>query len=803
MLRSLCLLINLILFCQLDSFGQLLKWENDLDGKRTPIAWDNENASVVDSATGNHFSRINSQRDYGIGYKGPLPPEIINKNISVDVNAKIRTSPGNSSLSVSFAINIGDSTIYWDSKRLAPDANWKTSTINFKVPGSILKPGNIISIFYWSEGGKTNCDVDDVSILFSKLEMSSFVPKLPAAQRNSVIAVSTLSNDHFKLIVDTISKQSLLLSSSNDPIFTSPRFFITYKSKLIEKSIKELILDKPEAIMISKTSEVSIVEFKFRSKIANISLTYTLKPNNKIEIDYDIIWLKKLFVRQATLSFDYGTKIGKVFTKDLLVDSEILSDEYWLQKEGMLFSGQQEDFLIYRNQKMSSLQLSTTDQRIFFNADFAMDHPYMYFPMMKTSKGYFYDRSCKNYLKGEKLSAEIVITARKKNLPVVRVLKNPGGYDASMVWTEHADYSDMRIQRAVNFGSENQYSADSSRGGFVGHQIPMTKSVFYANPEHQLNSIKDARFSSEAISILGVTGFEEFLLQLKKHQIEICLHTPDPFTTTTPLAVEAIGYMKNKFGSASWIDHGYDNSPLSNREDVVCDGLSPKSKYYLGKNFIDAGVKYFWNNYFEDTAIFANGGFYSFFSSPYTGWGSAYPNPEYFNLPNVQNGFYSWTTNYTLDPADGGLWDYYFSDNRLNDLVQNRTNVILHCYPSRCDSTTGFYTYKNDVIEVEPRFDNVLSKLRKYNDAGKIWLTTIQELMDYRLALEKIKVDYTMDGRCVIFNDSELPIKNVSFATESMIVSAGERPITIKKSGKEKVFIISLGAKEKVVVDLK
>jgi hypothetical protein len=803
MLRSLCFLIILFLFCQFSSFGQLLKWENDLDGRRTPIAWDNENFSVADSATGNHFSRINSQREYGIGYKGALPAEITNKNISVDVSAKIRTSPGNASLSVSFAINIGDSTIYWDSRRLSPESDWKMSTTNFKVPGSILKPGYIISVFYWSEGGKTNCDVDDLSIIFSKLTMSSFVPKLPAVQSHSMIASTTIKNDHFKLIVDTINQRSLLLSSSDDTLFTSPRFFISYKSKQTQKVLKELILEKPQAILISKTSDASIAEFKFRSKIATINLTYTLKPNNKIEIDYDIIWTKKLFVRQATLSFDYSTKIGKVFTKDHLVDSDVLSDEYWLQKEGVQFSGQKEDFLIYRNQKMSSMQLSTSDQRIFFNADFAMDHPYMYFPLMKTSKGSFYDRSCRNYLKGDKLSVAMNISAREKKLSVVRVLKNPAGYDASMVWTEHADYSDMRIQRAVNFGSEQIHSADSASGGFVGHRIPMTKSVFYANPEHQLNSIKDARFPSEAISILGTPGFEEFLLQLKRKQIEVCLHTPDPFTTTATRANEALLFMKNKFGSASWIDHGYDNSPLSNREDIVCDGLLPNSKYYLGKYFLDAGVKYFWNNYFEDTAVFVNGGFYSFFSSPYTGWGNAYPNPEYFNLPNVSAGFYSWTTNYTLDPSDSGLWDYFFSDNRLNDLVQNRTNIVLHCYPSRCDSTTGFYTYNDQEIVVEPRFDNVLSKLRKYNEEGKIWLTTIHELMDFRIALENVKVDYTTDGRCIIYNDGEMPIKNVSFATNAKSIFAGERGIQIKKYGNENVFILSLGAKEKLVVDIK
>ena len=80
------------------------------------------------------------------------------------------------------------------------------------------------------------------------------------------------------------------------------------------------------------------------------------------------------------------------------------------------------------------------------------------------------------------MSGQIKLLAIDSDRPLIRLMNNPDGIPASMVWTEHADFSDIRTQRAVMFGSEEIVSADSAISGFVGHGIPVTKSVFYDNP---------------------------------------------------------------------------------------------------------------------------------------------------------------------------------------------------------------------------------------------------------------------------------------------------------------------------------
>ncbi|MBK8364110.1 MAG: hypothetical protein IPL24_10655 [Bacteroidetes bacterium] len=44
--------------------------------------------------------------------------------------------------------------------------------------------------------------------------------------------------------------------------------------------------------------------------------------------------------------------------------------------------------------------------------------------------------------------------------------------------------------------------------------------------------------------------------------------------------------------------------------------------------------------------------------------------------------------------------------------MQSKGNCILHCYLARVDSTTGFYSYENGKIVINPDFDKVLAKLR-------------------------------------------------------------------------------------------
>ena len=785
-----------------NGLSQTIKWENDLDLHRSNVPWENEKLAVTDSLSGNHYISVNKDFPYGLGYKGAFPELLLDKSLSVKIEFSARSNSMNGKSSFVFSIQKNDSIIYWESRKINEAQKFTRQSYTFLIPGSIVIPDNVLSFFVWNESGESVLDVDSMQVTFDKLNQPSFIPEVNL-KRIQFKQDKQINNDVFKILIDSINKNAMVLTNKQDSVYKNVSFYISYKKKAGDSKKHSILFDKANSLDIVNTNDEKKVLYTFKSGEATVEVSFSLNPINSLTVSARVVFLKDVYLERASLIMNLGAPVEKVFTKYSGIDSTGLEDEYWLENEGFLITGTDYNLLQYRGQELSSFQLSIEKKLLIVNADLASDHPMMYFPILKKSKSYFTDKSCRLYKVGEELKLNYRIIGVKKNQPVVRILKNPNGFPASLVWTEHADYSNIRTQRAVNFGSEFISNADSATGGFVGHNIPITKSVFYSNPTALSNSVKDGRFSEPSISILGSENFKELLFQLKGKNQEICLHTPDPFTSTRKLVDESLKFMKRNFNSVSWIDHGYDNAVSSNREDIACDGLNESSPYNISDLLELNGIRYFWNNYYEDSVAFKNASFNSFFSSPYSGWGLRYPTPEYYKVPSTRLPFYSWCTKFTLDPANGDLWSYYFSSQRLNDLVQSFSNIIIHSYPARVDSTTGYYSYNENGIVVNPDFDRVLSTLRQYNDRGEIWLTTIEKLMSYRLALEKIKIDYLIDSRCVLFNDSDKPIDDVSFITEATGISSGEKSIRIKNFHGQTIFILSFLPHEKIVIDQK
>ena len=224
-------------------------------------------------------------------------------------------------------------------------------------------------------------------------------------------------------------------------------------------------------------------------------------------------------------------------------------------------------------------------------------------------------------------------------------------------------------------------------------------------------------------------GYLGFLQQLMKEGNEICLHTPDQFTSTGKLVEEACAFMKNNFNSVTWIDHGYNNGTKNNREAFVCDGLNPSSPSYSKLIWEKYGVHYFWNSYYEDF-VTEDSLFFDFNGSlmhPYPGYGDAAPAPLYWKHPTRTGNFYSWMTRDLLEMHDPESWNYHFSSERLNDLVQQRAVKFEHCYPAGSIEGKGYWKKDSlNKIVITPQFEHALEQLSSYRDRGLINLTTVK-----------------------------------------------------------------------------
>jgi len=476
-------------------------------------------------------------------------------------------------------------------------------------------------------------------------------------------------------------------------------------------------------------------------------------------------------VRQAVV-VDASQDIAEVYRANRKSDTTNFQTEYWLGHEGVSFGKGDNSLTTYHNSDISSMQLLTLKNQLWINLDYEKDHPFFQFPLNNDSTDWKVDWSCSKYEKKAKKNYQFSFFAGSKTESLPRFMKNPNGFLATYIWTEHADFTDIRTNRAVYFGSEKITEADSATGGFVKYQIPVTKSIFYNNVDQVSNSkISGNAFQSLECSFLEDSDFQDFLFQLKKNKIEICLHTPEQFTTTRPQLETALAGMQKDFQSVSWIDHGDNNHLENNREDMVCDGTLKNSPYYAADLWKKYGLKYFWNSYYEDYLTFMNWGFPCSVEQPYSGFGDFFPNPDFWTNTRTP-GIWHWASKSVTYVENDGLWDYKFSDNILNNFVHDWGVGINHTYPAWVDPAKGFWVYATDSTLIAAKgFNRTLERMSKLKDEERLNVCTVEDFMDYQLALQLVSYQIQTDGRVKITNNGKGEIKDLAFATKGIAVT--------------------------------
>ncbi len=461
------------------------------------------------------------------------------------------------------------------------------------------------------------------------------------------------------------------------------------------------------------------------------------------------------------LQFDIG--VSEVVTRNRKRVRHDLEDRYWLAHQGAVFGEKSRSAFIYNVPKVSSLEVETVKNQLVVNLDYSKDHPYI----NRDPDGVWKDCSNSRYRRGDTRNNEFTLHVGFVPHFSPRVMRNPYGFLSTYIWTEHACNSDLRMQKAVYFGSESIDSHEKATGGFIKHGIPVTKSVFYTNRE-RVAMHKSESFTGEMLSIESEPDFLEFLKQLQSAgNYEVCLHCPQPATSPPELVEEAVHFMKNHFDTASWIDHLVFKYKRiwGNEERFSCDGLNDKKRNYVAPIWEKYDTKYFWNHALEyidripkvrdrgmrrltksawkksimpqlrryvrsvltklrmlqhtrniiKSATSLRQTEQNFdallvgttenFRSP-----EGVPNPIYWKHPTLTGDFYSWGTFLTRS--------YYFGKddiaverkNRLGDLADSWGLFIHHAYPARADDKNGCWEIDADgKVIVSKEFDEYLA----------------------------------------------------------------------------------------------
>ena len=718
--------------------------------------WFNLHIVADSSATEENFVCIcDTIHEYGLGVGINAGLEYPNQNVNCKL-AFLFKADANTQADIVVSIDDTIRNRYWVAYPLAnyvnDTAEWSQVQLDFNFPASYTQ-GSEIKVYVWNKA-KEFMVFDDAELEVKADVLQSYLPK---TEHDSLLKWHPLSQEDFIPIVEYINEKGDTLTdidTVNVQIHLST-IFHRNKAQQLETQIG--------------TGVSVIARFKKDLKLLRLALLWPL-PDGEIT----------------------------VYRRNQLIDSTALQPSYYIDREGFTIKNGNHSYSTYHNSNISSLQLDTEDHTACFNIDYWRDHPLVHFPMRNDTSDYFEDISYRNVKAGEVLTGSInVFWSTHDELP--RLMPVWDGYQSAFIFTEHADWTDIRTHRAVLFGNENITQPEDAVGGFCYFNIPVTKSVFYWNPDNVTNEqISKGKFPGPVATIKTDKEFYKLLKTLKKQGFEICLHSPEVYTTIPSEFPKAMRFMKRQFDTKSWIDHGYNNGPDKNREDMVCDGLLPDSPQYAAELWKKNGVRYLWNAYYEENRMESHN-FDGHFVQPFDGFGDALPNRQITTLPNGDKDFLLWSTPSTLEVNEDREWYYYFDSIRLQRLVDQHNVFITHVYPAWSDPHRAFWQYnENGTAVAMPGFNFALSQLAHFRDEKKILPTTIEQYLSYYEKLNGIEYLICNNKTIQLTNPNET-IKGLTLLCSKPIIVEG-KVIDFRKVDEGYLVWFDLGKNETVTI---
>ena len=694
---------------------------------------------VTDSSAydGTHICLCDSIHDYGLGFEINAEKEFPQQNIAVKYGFWFKIADTLTQAKLVFSIDGEKGNVYWQGYDLVNyqtrPNEWSEMLLDLHFPVDYLR-NNSIKGYLWNPS-HNRILLDHATLEIKGEKQPSYQPEIDI---DSLIIKPFV--EYINAKGDTLSDLSVI--KSHEDISTDESGTMTFNT-----------------------------EVAFTEEVKLLRLAYVMRlPEGKLT----------------------------VYRRNQCIDTSNFQNAYYLDREGFMIQSDSLTYATYHNTGISSLQIDTEKRTACFNIDYWRDHPLVHFPLDNDTLEYFEDISYRTITKGEMLKGNFTIYCSNTTDELPRIMPFWDGYESAFIFTEHADWTDLSTHRAVLFGNENITNPDEAVGGFTYFDIPVTKSVFYNNPDHITNAdASKGHFDSPIETIKTDKEFYKLLKTLKSIGFDICLHTPEIYTTNRDNLKEALRFMRRKFGSPTWIDHGYNNTDKHNREDLVCDGLLPDSPQYAADLWKRNKVRYLWNAYYEENRM-EDYNFDGHFIQPFDGFGDALPNRQITTSPN-SNDFTLWATPSTLEVNQDNEWYYYFSESHLQHIVDQHKVFITHTYPAWSDPWRGFWEYnENGTAVAMPGFNFALQQIADLRNAKKMLPTTISKYLDFYEKLLKVSYEIQPDGSIRLTNHGE-DIKGLTLiCTKPLIVE--NKPIDFRKAGDEYLIWFNLDKHETITI---
>ena len=458
---------------------------------------------VADSTalTGSYVCACDSTQEYGLGYVLKAGEVYPRQNINIKYEFLFRTESEKPNAVVAFSIDDETGNKYWNAYLLANYVNdtslWSRVNLDLNFPADYIGNGKI-SIFIWNRE-KENLWFDNAAITITPWTMPSFLPEI----------------QH-----DSITEDSFVLRQ--DDSLQTP---LTYPIGVLT----EYILNGDTVTEYQRFKKAKHGTFDYLA-VSAIDTTFAIWKANQPDrtINATTTFSKEAKLLRKALVVPFIDSTLTVYRRNMSIDTSLFQSEYYLDREGFQIGEGERSIVSYHQTDISSTQFDAVHHIAYFNIDYWRDHPMIHYPLSDTLD-HFEDISSRPVHKGMEWHHFITLHIGNNvpNLP--RIMPIPYGYESGIIFTEHADWTDIRTHRAVLFGSEKITKAKDATGGFVHYGIPVTKSVFYNNPDQVTNeAVSRGSFKGLHTTIKTDREFEKLLKQLHKLGFDIWNNIPQP-----------------------------------------------------------------------------------------------------------------------------------------------------------------------------------------------------------------------------------------------------------------------------------
>ncbi len=307
----------------------------------------------------------------------------------------------------------------------------------------------------------------------------------------------------------------------------------------------------------------------------------------------------------------------------------------------------------------------------------------------------------------------------------------PHGFAAAVVFTDHADQSAPGPLRALLLGRSDA-SAEHPVGGFVGHGLGLTKTLFWRNgPAPQFDD----------------PGVQALVKKVGPLGIEFGPHSATPQRDSRRVTEQALAAFKGL--GRTWIDH----QPDTNCEAYSCRGWRRTSPFFIADLLVKYGFDLVWTgrdakppgglNMFEPSRSMARPAI-------------LFP----FHVSPLHPGrLWLWRSVWFYEGPKGMA--RRLSERALARLVAHHGLLVAHSYlddhhpPGHRRHRMALVHRVGGVWQLAPRFEAVLSRLGRLQSKGTLWVPSFRRLAAYLIAWDQIFVSFVSPGGLVVHNPTQ------------------------------------------------